>query len=612
MRWADDTDEAFPPRHPREPGGLRQDILDEIADHLECAAEREAECGGENDTEDAAWRRVLERFGNPDAIARKLWWDEMRETVMREWIQTGVVVVVAIVVVVFMTLVMRQMNTANQAVLEALKSNATAVNPLVTLKVKVTRGTEDGPPAEGVSVSVSGAAFGEYQANFGGTTDALGKAEFGPVQPGQYQFTLMDRVSTLSSSTTAVPVFAGKDPKEIAFVAPDVVPREVNLELGAPLTFGKSRALHAIIETEWRGGGVRWGGRAYAVLDDSGGFSVDPDPGDQKSVDLVDTSDWTMLEQERHPLKIAGDIVSANVTRIQLGARGKAEFRDQETVPFSNIARASDGNAYRLALSPKFIEQHAELRAKDYARSRGIALDEKLWRKVRETFPELTVDSAVRVAGGRWGLSVEGALVSPPANFSVTSEASLYNTRIADLVSPPREVFGDMTASFVAFLEGPPEELVSSGVGGRLILALNVQRLNGEEFDQSLQVWPVLNDVIDPVWPTYEDTVTSGLKPILGASPLASISVTDLVLQVGNYEAVSNWILFDLSENLQAADSNVRGREFLLQWARNELEFESQLHFVSPEARELELENRRPMWLVLKPMDGVEEVAAAQ
>jgi len=612
MRWGDDTDEAFPPRHPREPGGLRQDILDEIADHLECAAEREAECGGENDTEDAAWGRVLERFGNPDAIARKLWWDEMRETVMREWIQTGVMVVVSIAVVVFMTLVMRQMNTANQAVLEALKSNATAVNPLVTLKVKVTRGTEDGPPAEGVSVSVAGTAFGADRVNFGGTTDAFGKAEFGPVQPGQYQFWLTDRVSTLSSSSTEVPVFAGKDPKEISFVAPDVVPRPVNLELGAPLTFGKSRALHAIIETAWRGGGVSWGGRAYAVLDDSGGFSVDPDPGDQKSVDLVNTSDWTMLEQEHHPLKIAGDIVSANVTRIQAGASGKAEFGDQETVPFSNITRASDGNAYRLALSPKFIEQHADLRAEDYAKSRGIVLDEKLRRKLRESYPKLAVESAVRVAGCRRGLSVEGALVSPPVSFTDMSAMALYNTRMADLVSPPREVFGDTTASFVAFLDGPPEELVSSGAGVRVILALNVRRLKGEEFDQALEVWPVLNDVIDPVWPTYEDTVTSGLKPVLGASPLASISVPDLALQVGNNEEASNWILFDLSENLQAADSNVKGREFLLQWARKEIEFESRLYFVPPESRGLEFENRRPMWLVLKPMDGAEEVAVAQ
>lgn len=37
MPWDKNDEEAFPGRHPRESGGLRQDILDEIADHLACA-----------------------------------------------------------------------------------------------------------------------------------------------------------------------------------------------------------------------------------------------------------------------------------------------------------------------------------------------------------------------------------------------------------------------------------------------------------------------------------------------------------------------------------------------------------------------------------------------
>ena len=120
MAWNKQDKDAFPARHPREPQGLRRDILDEIADHLACAADQEVEAGADETDEGALWARVVERFGDPDAMARRLWWDAMRETVMREWIQTGVLVVVGLAVVVFMALVMRQMNATSQAMLAAL------------------------------------------------------------------------------------------------------------------------------------------------------------------------------------------------------------------------------------------------------------------------------------------------------------------------------------------------------------------------------------------------------------------------------------------------------------------------------------------------------------
>ncbi len=50
-----------------EPAGLRQDILDELADHLTCSFHRELLRG--SDSADAR-RRALERFGDPAAVAR--------------------------------------------------------------------------------------------------------------------------------------------------------------------------------------------------------------------------------------------------------------------------------------------------------------------------------------------------------------------------------------------------------------------------------------------------------------------------------------------------------------------------------------------------------------
>ncbi len=73
---------------------MRQDILDELADHLGCAYNREL-LRGANPVE--ARRRVMERFGNPAAVARRLWFDAMKGKIMaqRVMIVTCLVVTLA-------------------------------------------------------------------------------------------------------------------------------------------------------------------------------------------------------------------------------------------------------------------------------------------------------------------------------------------------------------------------------------------------------------------------------------------------------------------------------------------------------------------------------------
>ena len=195
MPWDKDPDKAFPARHPREPGGLRQDILDEIADHLaSAAAVEEEQDSGEN--EETIWQRVRERFGDPDALARRLWWDTMRETIMREWIQTGVMIVAAaavIVGVVFVGVLMARVGAANNALQEALAAameqqrlanesmvrameeqrkgnealaaslsrlgsaeDGAGARELSAIEVAVRRGSETGPPAPEVLVELRG------------------------------------------------------------------------------------------------------------------------------------------------------------------------------------------------------------------------------------------------------------------------------------------------------------------------------------------------------------------------------------------------------------------------------------------------------------------------
>jgi hypothetical protein len=121
MSWRDEGDEALPPPRPSEPTNLRTDILDELADHLALATEREGEREQGERSKETIWARVLKQFGDPNAIARRLWWDAMRETVMREWIQTSAIVVGAVAVLLFAALGFRQMQATNLAVLKALE-----------------------------------------------------------------------------------------------------------------------------------------------------------------------------------------------------------------------------------------------------------------------------------------------------------------------------------------------------------------------------------------------------------------------------------------------------------------------------------------------------------
>jgi hypothetical protein len=89
MFSSDDLAADLPPPRDDEPATLRQDIVDELADHLHCALRRELLSGapraaGLNPAAHDAWQRVLSRFGHPAQLARRLWWDAMKEKVMAQ------------------------------------------------------------------------------------------------------------------------------------------------------------------------------------------------------------------------------------------------------------------------------------------------------------------------------------------------------------------------------------------------------------------------------------------------------------------------------------------------------------------------------------------------
>jgi hypothetical protein len=81
MDFRDTLSALLPSPRDDEPASLRQDILDELGDHLACACKRELLRGVEASV---ARRRVLQQFGDPAAVARRLWLDAMKGKIMAQ------------------------------------------------------------------------------------------------------------------------------------------------------------------------------------------------------------------------------------------------------------------------------------------------------------------------------------------------------------------------------------------------------------------------------------------------------------------------------------------------------------------------------------------------
>jgi hypothetical protein len=79
MDWRETAAGRLPAPRDDEPATLRQDILDELADHLDCALAREL---SKNFTPEEAIANVKRRFGDPRDLARRLWVDAMKDTIM--------------------------------------------------------------------------------------------------------------------------------------------------------------------------------------------------------------------------------------------------------------------------------------------------------------------------------------------------------------------------------------------------------------------------------------------------------------------------------------------------------------------------------------------------
>ncbi len=221
MDFRDGLSADLPAPRDDEPGGLRDDILDELADHLACAYRRELLRGSDAAT---ARQRVLERFGDPAGLARRLWFDAMRGKIMSQRILVVCCIVLTVISlslgfvlwnhsVAMQSLVLAERAASEEAKRQAeearhraeaaqhemimqlqaiSKSASSSKTPeWIPVSFKLTLDKLDGPPAVGVQARLGrGKQGADKEDAIERESDDKGMIDFGVVQPGDWSFVL--------------------------------------------------------------------------------------------------------------------------------------------------------------------------------------------------------------------------------------------------------------------------------------------------------------------------------------------------------------------------------------------------------------------------------------
>ncbi len=261
MDFRDAISSDLPAPRDDEPAGLRQDILDELADHLACSFNRELLRGIKPDE---ARRRAIERFGNPAAVARRLWLDAMKGTMMAQRVLIATCCVMMAACCGVVGLVWSQSNRATAEVAEAnrhladvlgqtqatsqemlrqLQAMAKPAQPAksaewIPVTIKLTVEKPDGPPAVGYEVRLGEGSGGSARvAAIHRRTDATGLADFGVVKPGDWEFSIHAGKWSTTGGLNAVP---GTSVAR-AIVVPKVPPDQAQVRLRVELAQAAGR-----------------------------------------------------------------------------------------------------------------------------------------------------------------------------------------------------------------------------------------------------------------------------------------------------------------------------------------------------------------------------------
>lgn len=164
MAQRDDLDSKLPGARDDEPASLRQDIIDELSDHLQCSLEQELV--NENDV-DQARKKALNRFGVPSSIVRQLWFESMRESIMLQRVLVGACVVMMCICLVVAWIAWSAVETSRQANRQLLMQLAAAKQHQTTTSSRITKlvpstlrlvDPDDQPVPLGYSISLTAPA----------------------------------------------------------------------------------------------------------------------------------------------------------------------------------------------------------------------------------------------------------------------------------------------------------------------------------------------------------------------------------------------------------------------------------------------------------------------
>jgi hypothetical protein len=214
MDFRDELCADLPTPRDDEPDSLRADIVAEIEDHLACAYRRELLRGKDRAT---AKQCALDRFGDPAAVARRLWLDGMRGKIMSRRILVITCISLAVVCLAMVALMGLQMARAERqaAMANARMADAMRQAQLVqaeTLKklAAMSKAAESGRspdwipvtfhlseearvglPAANVRVSLGRGSNGWRRDDaIRRVSTETGLADFGVVQPGDWEYSL--------------------------------------------------------------------------------------------------------------------------------------------------------------------------------------------------------------------------------------------------------------------------------------------------------------------------------------------------------------------------------------------------------------------------------------
>jgi hypothetical protein len=215
MDFRDVASADLPAPRDDEPDSLRADILAEIEDHLECAYRRELLRGMDRES---AQQCALDRFGDPAALARRLWLDEVKGKIMSRRVLVVTCIVLAAVCLAMVALMgiqttraerqaamanarlaveLRQAQLVQTEMLKKLEAMSKAAESprspdWIPVSFRLTEEARAGTPAANVQVSLGRGRNGSMKDDaIQRTSTEDGLVDFGVVQPGDWEYQLV-------------------------------------------------------------------------------------------------------------------------------------------------------------------------------------------------------------------------------------------------------------------------------------------------------------------------------------------------------------------------------------------------------------------------------------